>query len=380
MEPTDKFFRVLVPCLLLISGCGPKGNKPGDGLKSQTMERYTTVSISGEKIFINGKPTLEGILWRGINMEGLLPNSRMVQGIFDDLNPETVSMWKYPDTGEWDPVRNTREFVASMPGWREHGLLGFTINLQGGSPQGYSKNQPWHNSGIDSLGNLRADYMSRLEMIMDRSDELGMVTILGIFYFGQDERLTGDEAARNAVKNTIDWLIARAYGNVMLEIANECNNRMYELPIIRQDRVHELINLAKEYSHEKGYSLPVSVSFNGNTLPSPNTVELTDYILIHGNGVKDPARITEMVDQVRSMPGYKPMPVIFNEDDHYEFNRDTNNMLAAFRAGASWGYFDYRREGEGFEAGYQSVPVDWGIHHERKKTFFSKLREITAGE
>jgi hypothetical protein len=34
---------------------------------------------------------LKGIVWNGINMEGLLPNSRMVQGIFDDENPETVS-------------------------------------------------------------------------------------------------------------------------------------------------------------------------------------------------------------------------------------------------------------------------------------------------
>lgn len=32
-----------------------------------------------------------------------------------------------------------------MESWREHGLLGFTINLQGGSPQGYSKEQPWEN-------------------------------------------------------------------------------------------------------------------------------------------------------------------------------------------------------------------------------------------
>jgi hypothetical protein len=32
---------------------------------------------------------------------------------------------------------------------------------------------------------------------------------------------------------------------------------------------------------------------------------------------------------------------------------------------------------EGFESGYQSVPVDWGINSERKKMFFKKLREIT---
>lgn len=159
----------LLSILLVAYACGHPGK--------------TTVGISGEEILLNGKPTLEGIAWRGIQMEGLLPNARLVQGIFDDLNPETVSRWKYPDTGEWDPDRNTAEFVAAMPVWREHGLLGFTINLQGGSPEGYSRTQPWYNSAIDSLGNLREAYMLRLGRIMDKADELGMVTILGIFRF-----------------------------------------------------------------------------------------------------------------------------------------------------------------------------------------------------
>jgi hypothetical protein len=340
----------------------------------------TIVSFEGEKILINGTPTHQGITWNNINMEGLLPNSRMVQGIFDDLNPETVSMWKYPDTGEWDAERNTNEFVAAMPSWREHGLLGFTINLQGGSPQGYSKEQPWHNSAIDSLGNLREDYMKRLEKIMDKSDELGMVTILGIFYFGQDERLNGDKAAINAVKNTIDWLIEKDYRNVLIEIANECNNRAYQISIIKEDRADELIRLAQNYSQEKGYRYPVSTSFNGNTLPPAKVVEVSDFILIHGNGVNDPTRITEMVELVRAMPEYRPMPIIFNEDDHYNYDAEENNMINAFRAGASWGYFDFRRQGEPYEAGYQSVPIDWKINHDRKIDFFRKIKEITSGE
>ena len=354
------------------------GKRSADtGERSAQTGRNTGVGIEGEKILINGRPTLEGVVWKGINMEGLLPNSRMVQGIFDDLNPETVSLWKYPDTGEWDPDRNTREFVSAMQEWREHGLLGFTINLQGGSPQGYSRFQPWHNSAIDSAGNLREDYMQRLEKIMDRSDELGMVTLLGIFYFGQDERLSGDEAARNAVRNTVDWLIRKGFRNVLIEIANECNNRAYQIPVIRQDSVHELIRLARDYSREKGHRFPVSVSFNGNTIPPSPVVEASDFILLHGNGVEDPVRITEMVEQVRADPRYRPMPILFNEDDHYGFEGDDNNMLAAFRAGASWGYFDYRRQGEGFEAGYQSPPVDWSIGHERKRSFFNTLKEIT---
>ncbi len=96
--------------------------------------RKTDVTIRGDAFLINGRPTYEGRTWRGRKVEGLLLNSRMVQGIFDDLNPDTRKLWDYPG-GPWDPERNTREFLAAMPEWRRQGLIGFTINLQGGSPR-----------------------------------------------------------------------------------------------------------------------------------------------------------------------------------------------------------------------------------------------------
>ena len=341
------------------------------------QKRYTQVSIQGEKIFINGSPTLHGIEWNGISMEGLLPNARLVQGIFDDLNPETVDNWKYEDTGEWDPDRNTNEFVAAMESWRNHGLLGFTINLQGGSPFGYSNQQPWYNSAIDSLGDLRPGYMARLEKIIDRSDELGMIVILGIFYFGQDDRLENDEAVRSAVINTVNWLHDHRYRNVLIEIANECNLSRYEQPLVKDDKVHELIELAQSIVRN-GHAYPVSVSFSGNKLAGNKVIEVADFILLHGNGVNDPERISEMVELTRSAPTYSPKPIIFNEDDHYDFDSTSNNMIEAFKAGASWGFFDYRRKGEPYEAGFQSVPVDWQISHSRKIEFFGKLKEITG--
>jgi hypothetical protein len=182
---------------------------------------------------------------------------------------------------------------------------------------------------------------------------------------------------KNAVVSTIEWLHDRNYRNVLIEIANECNNRKYEQPLIRADRVHELIKLARGIERN-GHTYPVSVSYNGNTMASDKVIEVSDYILLHGNGVNDPARITEMIELTRASSSYTPKPIIFNEDDHYDFDSTSNNMLEAFRAGASWGYFDFRRKGEPYEAGYQSVPVDWTISHERKKAFFGKLKEISG--
>jgi hypothetical protein len=47
---------------------------------------------------------------------------------------------------------------------------------------------------------------------------------------------------------------------------------------------------------------------------------------------------------------------------------------------ASWGYFDYRMQGGGFDEGYQSAPVNWGISSARKRGFFHLLSEITGAK
>jgi hypothetical protein len=340
--------------------------------------RKTKVTIEGDKFFISGKPTYEGRTWKGHKIEGLLFNSRMVQGIFDDLNPDTVERWAYPDTKKWDPDRNTREFIAAMPEWRDHGLLAFTLNLQGGSPEGYSKNQPWHNSAFMADGSLRAEYLRRLERILDKADELGMAVILGLFYFGQDERLKDEDSIKHGVDNAVDWVLQRGYRHVLIEINNECNVSSYDHDILKPRRVHELIERVKQRSH-KGQRLLVSTSYGGGGIPSEKVVRAADFLLLHGNGQHKPAQITAMVKKTRSVPGYRPMPILFNEDDHFDFDQPRYNLLAAIEEHASWGYFDYRMKGEGFEHGYQSPPIDWRIAGPRKRAFFERLREITGG-
>lgn len=341
------------------------------------MARQTTVGIADGGFTINGRPTYEGRRWRDHRLEGLLLNSRMVQGIFDDLNPETRAMWDYPD-GPWDPQRNTAEFIQQMPLWREHGLLGFTINLQGGSPQGYSNQQPWHNSAITAEGELRPEYLHRLQAILDRADELGMIPILGIFYFGQDERVADEAAVCRAVDHTLAWVFDQGYTNVVIEIDNECNVAKYEHEILKPDRVHELIARAQSYTRD-GRRLLVSTSYGGGAIPRPNVVEVADFLLLHGNGVKEPDRIRRMVDQTREVAGYRGQPILFNEDDHFAFEQPDNNFIAAVSSGAGWGYFDFRMKDEGFDEGYQSVPVNWGLSSARKRGFFGLLKEMTGG-
>jgi len=339
------------------------------------MTRKTSVSIVGDAFHINNQSTYPGRYYQQYKIEGLLLNSRMVQGIFDDRNPETISRWAYPDTGRWDAERNTREFIAAMPEWRAHGLLAFTINLQGGSPEGYSREQPWHNSAFESDGTLREDYLGRLERIIDRADELGMVVILGYFYFGQDERLADEDSVIRATDNATNWIFEKGYTNVLVEVNNECNVRRYEHDILKPDRVHELIERVKATTYNR-WRLLVGTSYGGGFVSLENVVRSSDFLLMHGNGVSNPDRIAEMVRQAREVPGYRPMPILFNEDDHFDFDKPWNNFIAAITEYASWGYFDPGKNN--YCDGYQSVPTKWGLNTDLKRSFFAKLREVTG--
>jgi len=61
------------------------------------VSKSTVVAIVGEDFCINKRPALEGVILKGIIMEGLILNSRMVQGIFDHLNPGSADRWKFPE-------------------------------------------------------------------------------------------------------------------------------------------------------------------------------------------------------------------------------------------------------------------------------------------
>jgi hypothetical protein len=353
--------------------------------------RQTQVSIEGDQFLINGRLTYEGVTWspdgdeREYRIEGLLLNARLVQGIFDDLNPETVHRWRYPDTGQWDPDRNTQDFIDAMASWYEHGMRCFVINLQGGSPEGYSRQQPWHNSALRSDGSLREDFMNRLERILDRADQLGMVPMLGIYYFGQDQRLQDEAAVIRGVENTVKWVLDKGYRNVLIEINNECNVAAYVHNILKPVRVHELIELAREITRD-GRRLYVGTSYGGGTVPRENVVKVSDFILLHGNGVRDPERMEEMILAVRAMDVYRGQPIVNNEDDQpwrvasQGFGHTGNNFVICVKNYASWGYFDFRLNDElgDFNQGFQTVPANWQISSQRKRAFFGLMAEITS--
>ncbi len=326
----------------------------------------TKVSIQGDRFYLNGKVLYEGKSWEGHPMDGLLMNSRMVQGIFDDLNPVTMSLFRYPDTKVWDPNRNTDAFIAAMPKWYEKGLRCFTLNMQGGQPGGFENwYQNYMNRGYEADGSLNPGYMSRLERVLDAADEMGMIVILGYFYWGQDQHLANREYVENAAKNLTRWLVEKDYTNVLVEVCNESDIPVTSHGILYYSQVHQLVEMVKK---ESGGKLAVSASLVVYPEQTNELLDVCDYVLFHGNRVYDPKRIAEIGRAIRGNPHYRGTPIVNNEDNHFDFELDINNMKEAVRNGIGWGYFDWD--------GYQKVPGSWEIDTPLKHGFFDLLEQM----
>ena len=331
-----------------------------DGIVGQA-----TVSIQGTQFFLNGSVTNPGT-----SVEGLLLNSRMVQAAFDDENPNTVGNWAYPDTGVWDPERNTNEFLAAVPFYANHGLQAVSVNLQGGNPltSAGTDNQDWIVTAYNMDGTLKQAWLDRLDKVIGTCSDNGIVVILGFFYFGQDHRLADEPAILQATDNVTDWLLTQGYTNVLVEINNEADVR-YNHAILQPARVHELIGRVQSRS---GGKLKVSTSFGGGTIPPDSVISQSDFILVHGNG-QTSTGIQSMVDQIRAKSSYQaaPKPILFNED-----STSLTNMDAAIAKGASWGYHDKGQSN--YVDGFQAPPVNWTINTTAKQDFFNHVASLTG--
>jgi hypothetical protein len=319
----------------------------------------THVAIEGETWLINGQPTNAGSA-----AEGLLLNARMVQATFEDLNPDTVHYWAYPDGSPFDPDRQTAEFVEMVPTYAEYGLNAVTVSFQGGRPR--PGEQVWINSAFRPDGSLRESYAARMARVIEALDEHGMVAILTYFYFGQDQNLEGEAAILRATDEATDWVLEQGYTNVLIELVNEADHRDYDHDILKASRVHELVERVRERSQGR---LLVSASMGGGSIPPDALMRASDFHLPHGNN-QTAERVAEMVREIRAKEVYGGEPIVFNED-----STNLENMEAALSEGASWGYYD---QGENnYRDGFQSPPTNWSINTPQKEAFFARVRELT---
>jgi hypothetical protein len=350
----------------------------------------TELQIEGRKFLINGTPTYEGVTHEGRQIEGLLFNSRMVQAIFDDANPETAEIWRYPDTGEWDPDRNTDEFCAMLPTYRAHGLLGVTVGLQGGGsvyePEIY---EHYVNSAFAPDGALKPAYVDRLDRILQAADEIGMIVIVNYFYWRQLDKLEGDAAILRAVDEATDWLLRSGYRNVIVDIMNEFHEGE---GLLESEGIGTLIERIQQTTRN-GRRLWVSSSVHPRDLLPPGVWQARqDVYMPHGNNVwADELRVE--LQTIKASPAFEanPRPILINEDSTY-----IESLEAAVDEYASWGFYSqgYGAGGwnhgrvawpekdreETYEAlsGFQTVPVNWSINTARKQAFFDRVAALTG--
>ena len=254
----------------------------------------------------------------------------MVQGIFDDLNPETRK-WAYPDTGSWDAERNTREFLAAMPEWRRHGLLGLHHQPPGRQPAGLLQDAALAQLRLHADGSLRPDYMRRLERILDRADELGMVAILGLFYFGQDERLEGRgrPSSVRCVEATL-WLLDEGVSQ-RADRGQQRVQRAYDHAVLQAATASSRADRARSVTRNGGASRQHQLRRRDGPVARSRRAGSTSCCSTATASTDRPNRANGGAD-TRQVAGYRPMPILFNEDDHFDFDKPANNFAAAVGA------------------------------------------------
>lgn len=353
----------------------------------------TEIQIDGPRFLINGRPTYPGVSWRGKPIEGLLMNSRMIQAVFDDENPQTARHWRYPDTGVWDADRNTREFCAALPLYRQHGLLAVTVGLQGGgsiyAPDVYNH---YLSSAFAPDGALKPAWFNRLRRVLQAADESGMVVIVNFFYWKQARRFENDAAIRRATAQAAEWLLQTGHKNILVDVMNEVQKGS---GLLDSENIHRLIEIVQQTTLN-GRRLLVGTSIHPeNSFPGGRWEDIQDFHLPHGNH-SNAAELRRLLQTLKSSETQRknPRPILINEDStHLE------NFEVAVDEYASWGYYSqgygcggtvqqgrfnwlaHGREPR-FEdlSGYQTLPVNWGINTPMKKEFFNRLKAITQGD
>lgn len=356
--------------------------------KENTMP--TEIQIDDTRFLLNGRPTYQGVAYQGKPVEGLLFNGRMVQGIFDDENSDTAVHWRYPDTGRWDPERNTAEFCAALPEYRRHGLLAVTVGLQGGgsvyTPEVYDH---YVNSAFEPDGTFKPAYFGRLKRVLEATDAVGMVVIVNYFYWRQAARLESEAVIRRVTEEVTDWLLRSGHRNVLVDVMNE-SGYWATHPILKPDGIDQLIEIAQRVSYDGRRLLVGASSGGGESLPVGRWREIEDVHMPHGNGCT-PDELRAKLQRLKASESYRnrPRPIVVNEDAIF-----VENLEAAVDEYCSWGFYcqgygsHYRdrmdwttqeRESQYEDlSGFQTLPVNWGINTAVKREFFDRLQAITG--
>jgi hypothetical protein len=249
---------------------------------------------------------------------------------------------------EFDPEKNTDEFISAIPDYVKWGVNGFTIGFQGGMP-GY---EGAVNSAFEADGSLREVYMERVKRVIQAADQNSAVIILSCFYQRQHSHtnaLNGREAILNALSNTVSWIKENGFQNVILEVANEYRHGGYRnwkdgKWLISTRGQLEMMTLAKSIYP----GLIVSTSGMGDGQLNDSLAATADYISIHFNNTS----LEDYEARIRSVKKYGK-PVLCNEDDKIG-SAGASALTFSVAGGCGWGFMHSRHN--------QNIPFRFDGH------------------
>jgi hypothetical protein len=310
-----------------------------------TRPTKTVVSVRGEKWYFNDK-----ILNEDSPAEGLLMNVRMVNSVFEERGDKMPSEFK-----GFDAEKNTDEFISGIPEYVASGVNCFTICLQGGAP-GYEGSV---NTAYDPDGSLRKEYMDRVTRVIKAADENNAAIILTCFYQRQHSHfsaLTGKDAIKTALVNTVNWIKKNKFRNVIFEVSNEYRHGGYRnwndgKWIASTKGQVELMQLAKSVYPE----LLIGTSGMGDARLVDSLAMTADYITIHFNSTS----LEDYAQKIKDMKRWGK-PVICNEDDKLAAAGASACLLSVIN-GCGWGFM-HSRKNQTIPFGFEGISDDSAVY------------------
>lgn len=236
------------------------------------------------------KQTYDGGRYRR-KVRGSVAMVRVTQALFAD---------EWLRERRFDPGANTDRLIEQLDFYKRHGVGGIVVSLQGADP-GYASevNGVARGPSADlgeksgalvsayrSDGSLKADWMVRLDRLIQAADRRGLIVCLVLFQQDQDEVLYSPQAILEAARNITRHLIERNARNVIVDVADA-----WDEPEGRWDHrrfipryVENLIRAAREQFQDADFSLPIGASSGARMMYPISLAQVCDVVLLQGDG------------------------------------------------------------------------------------------------
>lgn len=291
------------------------------------------------------KQTYDGRFYRR-KVRGSLALLRLTQALFaDDWLRER----------KFDPSANTDRLIEQLDFYKQHGVGGIVVSLQGTDP-GYASEvngvarAPSADLGeksgalvsaYQSDGSLKADWIARLDRLIEAANRRGLIVCLVLFQQDQDEVLNSPDAILDAARNITRHLVERNARNVIVDVADA-----WDEPEGRWDHrrfiprfVENLIRAVRGQFQHADFSLPIGASSGTGMMYPMSLAQVCDVVLLQGDG-------RSAADKLARTRGFKEYgrPVLMVSDSNGlqatvdELQRESGIAEAYLQEASGWSY------------------------------------------